>query len=428
MDNYDLLEATNQEVDMENTKELYTALLGIRHPWWVDKVELNLSKNRVDVWVKEVKGFKWKCPFCGQSGPLYDHDQERSWRHLDTCQCQTFIHARMPRVNCPIHGAQQVPAPWAEGGSRFTLAFESRGIDTLKECDVTGVCRLLQAGWKEIWGILERAVKRGLKRKERRIPEYLSIDEKSFAKRHKYETLVCDLKNGTVEYVVDERSQESLEEYYSLFTEEECRSVKGVAMDMWDPYIAATRDWLPRADIVFDRFHVVRMVTEAVDKVRRQEHKFLKEQGDETLKKTRYLWLANQENIPDWRREEFNELRRINLKTSRAWALKESLRPFWDYKYPKWAESFFDRWYYWATHSRLIPMVKVAKTLKSHLPNILTFFKHRITNAVAEGLNSKIQMVKQMACGFRNREHYKTAIYFHCGGLDLYPRLKPYVL
>lgn len=413
---------------MENTKGLYTALLGIRHPWWVDKVELNLSKNRVDVWVKEVKGLKWKCPFCGQSGPLYDHDQERSWRHLDTCQCQTFIHARMPRVNCPIHGAQQVPAPWAEGGSRFTLAFESRGIDTLKECDVTGVCRLLQAGWKEIWGILERAVKRGLKRKERRIPEYLSIDEKSFAKRHKYETLVCDLKNGTVEYVVDERSQESLEEYYSLFTEEECRSVKGVAMDMWDPYIAATRDWLPRADIVFDRFHVVRMVTEAVDKVRRQEHKFLKEQGDETLKKTRYLWLANQENIPDWRREEFNELRRINLKTSRAWALKESLRPFWDYKYPKWAESFFDRWYYWATHSRLIPMVKVAKTMKSHLPNILTFFKHRITNAVAEGLNSKIQMVKQMACGFRNREHYKTAIYFHCGGLDLYPRLKPYVL
>jgi transposase len=413
---------------MEDTKELYTALLGIRHPWRVDKVELNLPKNRVDVWVKEIKGLHWKCPVCRQSGPLYDHDQERSWRHLDTCQCQTFIHARLPRVNCPVHGVQQVPAPWAERGARFTLAFESRGIDTLKECDVTGGCRLLQAGWKEIWGILERAVQRGLKRKERRIPEYLSIDEKSFAKRHKYETLVCDLKNGTVEYVVDERSQESLEEYYRLFTEEECRSVKAVAMDMWDPYVAATRDWLPQADIVFDRFHVVRLVTQAVDKVRRQEHKLLKEQGDETLNKTRYLWLANEENIPDWRREEFAELRQINLKTSRAWALKESLRPFWDYKYPKWAEGFFARWYYWATHSRLSPMVKAAKTLKNHLPNILTFFKHRITNAVAEGLNSKIQMVKQMACGFRNREHYKKAIYFHCGGLDLYPRLEPYTL
>jgi transposase len=413
---------------MEDTKELYAALLGIRHPWRVVKVELDLPKNRVDVWVMEIKGLKWKCPICGQTGALHDHSQERSWRHLDTCQCQTFIHARMPRVSCSVHGIQQVPAPWAEPGSRFALAFEHRVIDTLKECDVTGVCRVLQAGWKEVWGALKRAVKRGLKRKACRIPAYLSIDEKSFAKRHKYETLVCDLKGGTVECVVDDRSQESLEVYYSQFTEAERRSVKGVAMDMWDPFIAATRDWLPQADIVFDRFHVVRLVTQAVDKVRRQEHKLLQDQGDDILKKTRFLWLANEENIPEWRREEFAELRQINLKTSRAWALKESLRPFWDYRYAKWAKGFFDRWYYWASHSRLSPMVKAAKTLKSHLPNLLTYFKHRITNAVAEGLNSKIQMVKQMACGFRNREHYKLAIYFHCGGLDLYPHPKPYAL
>ena len=409
-------------------KELYATLLGIKHPWRVDKVKLDMDKNRVDVWVAEIKGIQWKCPVCGQAGPIYDHDEERIWRHLDTCQCQTFIHARMPRVSCSVHGVQQVPAPWAEPGSRFSLAFERRMIDTLKECDITGARRLLNSGWKEVWGALERAVKRGLRRKDRRIPEYLSIDEKAFAKRHKYETLVCDLKGGTVEFVVDERSQKSLETYYRQFEEEECRSVKAVAMDMWDPYIAATREWLPQADIVFDRFHVVRLVTQAVDKVRRQEHKLLTEQGDETLKKTRFLWLANEENIPAWRREEFAELRQINLKTSRAWALKESLRPFWDYKYAKWAEGFFDRWYYWATHSRLSPMVKAAKTLKTHLPNLLTFFKHRITNAVAEGLNSKIQMVKQMACGFRNREHYKTAIYFHCGGLDLYPQPKPYYL
>jgi transposase len=409
-------------------KELYAALLQIRHPWRVEKVALDLKKNRVDVWVKEVKGVPWRCPFCREAGPLYDHAQERSWRHLDTCQCQTFIHCRLPRVDCPVHGPQQVPAPWAEPGSRFTLAFEGRAIDTLQECNITGSRRLLQAGWKEVWRLLERAVQRGLRRKERRIPEVLSIDEKSFAKRHKYETLICDLQKGTVEYVVDDRTQESLEDYYSLFTEEECRSVKAVAMDMWEPYILATREWLPQADIVFDRFHVVRQVTEAVDKVRRQEHKLLKEQGDETLKGTRHLWLSNHENIPEWRQEEFSDLRRVELKTGRAWALKESLRPFWDYTYPKWAERFFSQWYYWATHSRLAPMVKAAKTLKQHLPNILTYFKHRITNAVAEGLNSKIQKVKHMACGFRNREHYKMAIYFHCGGLDLYPRLEPYAL
>ena len=115
--------------------------------------------------------------------------------------------------------------------------------------------------------------------------------------------------------------------YYRQFEEEERRLVKGVAMDMWDPYIAATRDWLPKADIVFDRFHVVRLVTQAVDKVRRQEHKLLKEQGDETLKRTRYLWLANEENIPEWRREEFSELRKIELKTGRAWALEGIVAP-----------------------------------------------------------------------------------------------------
>ena len=127
------------------------------------------------------------------------------------------------------------------------------------------------------------------------------------------------------------------------------------------------------------------------------------------------------ENVPEWRRAEFQAIRGINLKTGRAWAIKESLREFWTYGYAKPARRYFRRWYFWATHSRLSPVIKAAKTLHRHLPNILTYFKHYISNATAEGLNSKIQTLKQMACGFRNREHYRTAIYFHCGGLDLYP-------
>jgi transposase len=268
-----------------------------------------------------------------------------------------------------------------------------------------------------------KAVVRGQARKQRRIPEYLSIDEKAFAKRHRYETLVCDLKQGTVEHIVEDRKQESLESYYQQFTLEERALVKAVAMDIWDPYIAATRTCIPQAEekIVFDHFHVTRQVTEAVDKVRRQEHKALLAEGNERLKGTRHLWLANEENVPDWRKEEFTAIRKTNLKTGRAWSIKESLRRFWSYRYAKSALGYFRRWYYWATHSRLDPMVQAAKTLNRHLPNILTYFKHRITNATAEGLNSKIQMVKEMACGFRNRAHYRTAIYFHCGGLELYP-------
>jgi transposase len=158
-----------------------------------------------------------------------------------------------------------------------------------------------------------------------------------------------------------------------------------------------------------------------VDKGRRQEPKALQAPDDLRLKGPKPLGWWNEENIPEWRRAEFETMKHAELKTSRAWAIKESLRGFWDYGYPKRAANYFKAWYFWATHSRRAPMIAAAKTIKRHLPHLLTYFKHRITNATAEGITSKIQTLKLMACGYRNREHYKTAILFHCGGLDLYP-------
>src|SRR6266700_3165851 len=361
-----------KESEVKDT-ELYDALLRLGTGWVVREVRLDVTAERVDVWIEGAAGARWASP-----------------------------------------------------GSQLSLRIESRLIAALKECDVTGVTRLMGTSWDKAWGIVEKAVARGLARKERRLPPYLCVDEKSFAKRHRYETLICDAQRGTVEYVVEDRRQESLEAYYRQFTGEELAQVRAIAMDMWDPYIAATHAYVPGAGekMVFDKCHVLRTVNEAVDKVRRQEHQGLKAGGDERLKGTKHLWLANQENVPEWRRAEFEAVKGENLKTSRAWAIKESLRKFWTYRYAQRAADYFRRWYFWATHSRLTPVVSAAKTLQVHLRNILTYFRHRLTNATAEGLNSKIQMVKEMACGFRNREHYKTAIYFHCGGLDLYPRLE----
>lgn len=403
--------------------ELYANLLNLGAGWRVSKVDVDMTKDRVDVWVETTEGGAWACPECKATGSIYDHTGEQVWRHLDTCQCRTYVHGRLPRTACKEHGVRQVAAPWAGPRSGFTLLMETRLIDTLKECDVTGCCRLQGVSWDQGWGVVERAVRRGRARKPHRIPTHIGIDEKSFAKRHKYETLVCDLERGTIEYVVDDRKQESLESYFQAFEPKELEGVKAVAMDMWDPYIAATKVYVPQAEekIVFDRFHVTRVVSEAVDKVRRQEHKALRAQGDDRLKGTKHLWLANKENIPEWRQEEFDAIRSGNLRTGRAWAIKEALRQFWNYTYRRCAEKFFNRWFFWATHSRLTHIIKAAKTLKAHLPNMLTYFKHRISNATSEGLNSKIQIVKQMACGFRNRDHYKLAIYFHCGGLDLHP-------
>jgi transposase len=404
--------------------ELYTKLLGITPPWRVTRVTVDMAAARIDVWVAEAPGTQFPCAGCGEARPVYDHTAEQVWQHLDTCQCRTFVHGRLPRTRCPVDGVRQIAAPWAEPRSPFTRAYEGRLIALCRECDVTGVHRLTAVSWDAVWGVLTRAVTRGLARKPRRLPARLGVDEKALGKGQRYETVVVDLDHGTVEAVLDERSQASLERYYRQFTAEELKGIQAIAMDMEAHYIQATHACVPgaAAKIVFDKYHVVRTVTGAVDDVRRQEHKALKAENDTRLKGTKHLWLWNEENVPAWRRAEFDALKHAALKTSRAWAIKEALRPFWAYRYAKCAAKFFAAWYFWATHSRLPPMIKAAKTLKRHLANLLTYFTHRITNAIAEGINSKIQTVKLMACGYRNREHYKIAILFHCGGLDLYPR------
>ncbi|MFQ5561523.1 MAG: ISL3 family transposase [Nitrospinota bacterium] len=404
--------------------EFFTQILDIKEPWRISKVFLNKAKGRVDIFLEHSPGIAFPCPECEKHSGVYDHMPEREFRHLNTCQLATYIHVRVPRIRCDQHGVRQIMSGLGEENSTTTYEFESHVLDLLHECSVKSVSRLTGFNWHGCWNVLERAVKRGQSRKPHKIPERMGVDEKSFAKGHKYETLVYNIDAGTVEYVCDNRKQESLESYYKQFKEQERKAVKAVAMDMWDPYIAATRAFIPHANkkIVFDRFHVMRHVLEAVDKVRKIEHGILKEQGNEILKGSKYLWLWSIENLPEYRQKEFEELRAKDLKVSRAYGIKENLRHMWAYRREGWMRKFFKKWYQWATHSRLTPMVKAAKTLKRHLDNIVTYAKHRITNALGESMNSKIEKVKRMACGFRNRDHYKTAIYFHCGGLDLYPR------
>jgi len=402
---------------------LYEYLLGLKTPWKVARVELNVNEQHVDVWAEHPDGIVWGCPTCSRELTLYDHAEERVWRHLDSCQYKTFLHARIPRVQCPEHGVLQVLVPWAEPKSRFTLLFERLAIDVLRQCDVSGATRILRISWDEAWGLMERAVRRGQERKARKVVRRIGVDEKAAAKGHRYLTLICDLDKGTVEHVAEDRKQESLEEYYKGLTKKQLEGIEAVAMDMWEPYIQATAARVPDAaeKIVFDRFHVMGHIGKAVDTVRKQEHRELMKEHDETLKGSKYLWLYSRENLPEHKRDEFDALMRQELRVGRAWAIKEALRRLWHYVYPASGWKFWKKWYFWATHSRLEPIRKAAETLRRHIDNILTYYLHPVTNAMSEGLNSKIQKIKSMACGFRNTENFKTAIYFHCGGLDLYP-------
>jgi len=403
--------------------QLFSTLLGLTRPWSVQQVDIVSAHNRVDLWIGHESGIRFACPTCGQHCAVYDHAPERIFRHLDTCGHKTLLHVRLPRVQCAEHGVQVILSDFGENRSGLTYAFESHVIAVAQECSVEAVGRLCDLSWTSGWRTIERAVTRGRARKPKRLPRLLGVDEKAIARRHRYETLVYDLEARTVEYVSDTRQQSSLESYYQQFEADERAEVEAVAMDMWDPYIAATRAYIPEADkkIVFDRFHVMKHVVDAVDTVRKQEAKALKEQGDDTLKGTKYWWLWSYEKLPEKYHTDFQALRALDLKVCRAWALKEHLRHLWEYRYEKWMRRFFAQWYAWACRSRLAPMIKAAATLKRHLDNIVTYARHRITNALGESLNAKIEKTKRLACGFRNRAHYRTAIYFHCGGLDLYP-------
>jgi transposase len=402
---------------------LYQHLLGLKSPWTVSRVNLDVKGQRVDVWAEHAEDAGWECPKCAKKLGLYDHAEARTWRHLDSCQFQTYLHARIPRVECGEHGAVQVMVPWAEPRSRFTLLFERLAIDVLSQCDVSGATRILRISWDEAWGLMKRAVKRGRERKKAGIVRRIGVDEKAAAKGHRYLTLVCDLDEGTVEHVAEDRKMESLDRYYEGLSKKQLKGIEAVAMDMWEPYIQSTLAKVPDAaeKIVFDRFHVMGHIGKAVDMVRKQEHRELMESGDETLKGSKYLWLYSRENVPERRQEEFAALIRQELKVGRAWAIKEALRRLWHYVYPASGLKFWKQWYFWATHSRLEPIRKAAETIRRHIDNILTYYQHPVTNAMSEGLNSKIQKIKSMACGFRNMENFKTAIYFRCGGLDLYP-------
>ena len=407
-------------------RALYATILGVTSPWAVSRVELDDAAKAVHVWLAEEPRTNFACPECDAVSPLHDH-VERSWRHLDTCQYETRLHARVPRVHCAEHGVKTVQVPWATPHSRFTMLFERLAIAWLKEATPTAVARRLGLTWEEANGIVERAVRRGLARRPAPVAPRIGIDEHSYLRGHDYVTMVTDLDRQTVLYVADDRTKHTLVGYFEQLTPQERASIQAIAVDMWDPYLHTIRAYVPdsASKIVFDKFHVMWHVSEALDRVRRREEKELRSRGDRRLTGTKFLWLKNPSRYGDFSaatRRHFQQLRASTLKAARAWAMREAFRRLWDFRSIPAARAFFWRWHRWAVRSRMKAMVYCAGIMARRLENILTYLTHRITNAVTEGLNAKIQWIKYSSRGFRNRERFKLAIYFHCGGLDLEPR------
>jgi transposase len=250
--------------------------------------------------------------------PVYNHAPGRVLRHLDTSQLKTFLHARIPRLECPTNELKQAKVSWAEERARFTALFERLAIMVLKEKNIEGAGKILRISWDEAWHILKRAVARGRARKRPRAVKQMSADEKSVGKGHNYLTLIYDLDGATVEHITD----------------------------IWDPYLASIREHVPAAaaKLVFDRYHPMTHMVKIVDSVRKQEHWEMKNEGNDILTETKCLWLYSRENVPERRRRMFSALRKMRLRTARAWAMKH-----------------VEAWYGWAICSRLKPGKAVAR-------------------------------------------------------------------
>ena len=409
---------------MDTLKSHYRSLLGLDELWVVTDVALETAEKRVTI-ALEFVGNCVTCPECSASGRLKDHARERPWRHLDTMQFETILKARVPRCECSQCGVKTIAVPWADKHSRFTLMFEGFAIDVLVAAgSVKAAADLLGLGWDSTHAIMQRAVRRGLAVRELDGIRYVGIDEKSFGRGQDYVSVMTDPEESRVIDVAPGRTEESADQLWNCLSDEQREAIEAVSIDMWQAFENSVQKCVPQADVVYDKFHIAKYLNEAVDQVRREEHKELKAKGDERLTGTRQLWLFHPENLKESRQEEFTALRKQQLKTSRAWGLKDYFRWFWTWPDATAARTFFKEWYSWAIRSRLKPIKKVARMLHSRLDNILTWFKHPISNGPSEGFNSRIQSIKSNARGFRNFNNYKTRILFFCGKLKLKPALK----
>lgn len=296
--------------------QFFEKILELKKPWFVREVVLNAEKKEIEIELG-LKNIRWGCDKCQTRAHIQGYNNRR-WKHLDICQYKTFLTANVPTVICKTHGNQFVLVPWAEKHCRFTKLFERFAIGVLLECSIFAAAELLRITWDEADGIKQRAVKRGLTRKKPKVCEHIGVDEKRFGNGQNYITIVAETgkNNATVEFVGDGNSSESLDEYWKGLNQEQLEGIKSVSMDMSGGYQKSTITHLPDPGkkIVFDKFHIMKHMNDAVNKVRQMEHSSLLEIGDKTLSGTRQIWLYGEERLPEKHQARMEDLKKKNLK------------------------------------------------------------------------------------------------------------------
>jgi len=399
-----------------NENELFQAALGLLPPWLVDRCTFTVESGRLDLYLDFPRGSSFACPLCAAPAKAYD-TESLTWRHLNFFQHQAFLHARTPRVECSRCGVHRIAVPWARANSGFTLLFEAFVLQFVQVMPVLAAARLVGEHDTLVWRILHHYVDSARSKANHSSVTQVGIDETAARRGHDYVSLFVDLSERKVLFVAPGKDAATVAAFaLDLQAHQgDPQAITEVSADMSPAFIKGVGDHLPNASLTFDKFHVVGLVNNAVDEVRRLERKLHPE-----LSGTRYVWLKNPANLTANQEQQiqtFDFTRRL-LKTTRAYQIRLVFQDLYDQPAED-AEYYLKRWYFWATHSRIQPIIDVAKTIRRHQVGILRWFTSGVNNGILEGINSLFQAAKAKARGYRSSRNIATIIYLIAGKLDL---------
>ena len=400
---------------MRDTSLLQQAL-GLTPPWTVSRSDFDPEARRLDIQIDFTPGSHFACPACGAADcPV--HDTERtSWRHLNFFQHQAYLNARVPRIRCEHCGVKKVGVPWARPGSGFTLLFEAMIMAMVPAMPVKAVARMVGEHDTRLWRVIHHYVDKARAASDASGVIRLAIDETSARGGQEFISLFVDIDRARVLFATEGKDAATVAAFAEDLTAHggDPAAIAEVCIDMSAAFIKGTGENLPNAAITFDKFHAVKIINAAVDKVRREEVKSRPE-----LKKSRYVWLKNATNLTGAQRETRDSLAKSNLKTARAYQIRLAFQDLYDQPSTQAAADHLKRWYFWATHSRLEPIIEAARTVKRHWDGMLRWFHSNIANGLIEGINSLVQAAKAKARGYRSNRNLIAMVYLLAGKLDL---------
>lgn len=400
------------------TESFFNILLDLDEGWVVNRVSTDINKGEVYIEVVcELKEFEDS--ETGKMCKVYDHAPERLWRHLDTMQYKTFISCMLPRVKLPTGKIKTINPCWASSHERHTFLFEHAVIDLLQATkNQTRTAELMRCGFNVVNRIIHLSTKRGMERRklDSIVFEHLSIDEKSFKKGHQYVTVLSHPASGCILEVEKDRTIDACKTLVEKsLTQDQRNNIQTVSMDMWKAFISTSKKVFPNAQIVHDRFHLVKYLNEAIDKVRRREVKQHQE-----LKDSRYALLKNPENLTEKQRIKFEAIKDANYQVSRAWQVRENFKDMFSSAQSE-GFSLYMKWVSDAISKNIKEITKVVDMFNNHIMGVVNALISNFNNAMAERLNGKIQELKTIGRGYRTFKNFRSAILFFHGGLNLYP-------